>query len=86
MVLVRVLSSIAPDRQLADEHAREDGEEVADVQRHDRKHAGLRMLVTCPKTNNPWSGEKTYSKYPTPACTVKIHALGKSVLNLQGEI
>ena len=30
--------------------------------------------------------EKTYSKYPTPACTVKIHALGKSVLNLQGVI
>ena len=59
MVLLGVVSSVASHRQLADKHAGEDGEEVADVQRHDRKHTGNGVSA------NPFQKEFLISLEPT---------------------
>ena len=85
--MMRIFKRRKPtDRQLTDEEACEHGKEVSHVEGHDCQHpVANRKSQQCTGWQRPnLRSGKTYSKYPTPAWAVKMHARGRSVENRQG--
>lgn len=79
---------VPTDGETAEERATKDGQEVADVQRHDGQHAIDDVSDGASDRERRAKAEKskggTYSRYPTPAMTVSIAALMGSTLARHG--
>lgn len=72
---------VATDSQFAQKGAAKNGEEIANIQRHDRQHPIDSSAIAFPEDLRLQS---THSKYPTPVMIVTYPARGTSTPSRQG--